>query len=163
MNKLCLIAIPGIAVFCLFWFLREPDPVRHLEAELERLARNLSDEGEGMIARLADVQEIAARFSTNAVIEVAGGSRSVSLRGRGGIRQAAGRLRSSGTGVSVVLEPLHIERIAEDRMKARVSVTVWEEGSPERKDQPLLLEWRRTGRRWLIERVTGSAGLESGG
>jgi len=153
-SFILLAALVALGVW--LWFVLSPNPEKIIRQRLAKLARTASfSAGEGNLAKLAAVEDIAGYFATNieVTIDVPGRSR-LTLTGRGEIQQAALGARERLSGLKVQFPDINIT-VAHDKQSAVADLTV--EANVAGEHDPIVQEmkftFQRTDDGWLIVRV----------
>ncbi len=156
-----ILIVAGIA-FALWQFLFPP-PEKVIEKKLLALAVNISENPQGNISRVANVNRIGSFFHPNVSINLEGfGREATSIQGRGEIEQMAMAVRQNGIRLGVQFSNLHIA-VDPGGTTAKAIITAevrFKEQQTEPIVQDIRLEFERYDRSWLIRSVTPAKSLK---
>src|SRR4051812_37353881 len=143
-----LLGLAGWAV----WYFVFPPPERVIRQRLEKLAVSISQQPQGNISKLANVNYIGSFFHPNVSINVEGFGRDLSsISGRGELEQMALGARESGVQVHVEFSNLHIEAARGDTTaNALITAEVTLNDQKQPIVQDLRLTFEKLDRKWLI-------------
>jgi len=149
---------PGIQILVIaavafaIWRYLFPPPEKVIGRKLEALAKTISENPQGNISRVANVNRIGSFFHPNVSINLEGFGRDVSsVQGRGELEQMAMGVRQNNFVVSVQFSNLHIEvDPGKTTATALVAAEVKLNDQTEPVVQDIRLTFEKYDRAWLI-------------
>jgi hypothetical protein len=134
------------------WVYLFPPPEKVIREKIEALAKMISENPQGNISRVANVNRIGAFFHPNVNISLEGFGREVSsINGRGELEQMALGFRQNNFRLNVRFSNIHIEvQDPSAAATAIVSAEVRLNDQPEPMVQDIRLTFEKYDRAWLI-------------
>ncbi|HTG45958.1 MAG TPA: hypothetical protein VK633_15670 [Verrucomicrobiae bacterium] len=137
------------------WIFLFPAPEKVIRKKLEKLAQTVSENPQGNISRVANVNRIGSFFHPKISINLEGFGREVaSINGRGELEQMALGVRQNNFRISVRFSTIHIVVDADESNATAIvgaEVKLNEQAEPIVQDLHVRLE--KVDRAWLIRSV----------
>lgn len=146
--QLLLVAVLGV----LIWKFLFPPPEKVIAKKIKGLAQTVSENPQGNISRIANVNRIGAFFHPNVSINLEGFGREVSsIQGKGELEQMAMGLRQNNFHITVRFSNVHVT-VGDEKTNAAVLMTaeVKLNDQTEPMVQDIRLEYEKFDRAWLI-------------
>ncbi len=161
LRPLLQLLIVGAIAFVV-WHYLFPPPEQVIEKKLKALAENVSQNPEGNISRVANVNRIGSFFHPNITINLEGfGREAASIQGRGELEQSAMGIRQNNFRIKVIFSNAHITVGAEKtNATALVTAEVTLNDQKEPVVQDIRLEFEKFDRAWLIRSATAAKALK---
>jgi hypothetical protein len=150
------------AIAFALWHYLFPPPERVIEKKLKALAETVSQNPEGNISRLANVNRIGSFFHPNVTISLEGfGREAASIQGRGELEQNAMGIRQNNFRIKVNFPKAHIA-VSPERTNATALVTAEVTLNDQKEPivQDIRLEFEKFDRTWLIRSATPAKALK---
>jgi hypothetical protein len=137
------------------WHFFFPPPEKVIQKRLQKLAAAISENPQGNIGKVANVNRIGSFFHPNVSLNVEGFGREFStVQGRGELEQMAMGARQNGIGVEVLFSNIHVRAQRGDtNATAVVTAEVRLNGQKEPIVQDIRLGFEYLDRTWLIRSV----------
>jgi len=153
--------IVGAVAFAVWRYLFPP-PERLIEKKLRALAEIVSQNPEGNISRVANVNRIGNFFHPNVTINLEGfGREAASIQSRGELEQNAMGIRQNNFRIKVIFSNLHI---AVDPERTNATALVTAEVTLNDQKEPIVqdirLVFEKLDRTWLIRSATPAKALK---
>jgi hypothetical protein len=156
--QLLILAVIAFAL----WHYLFPPPERVIEKKLQALAETVSQNPEGNISRVANVNRIGNFFHPNVTINLEGfGREASSIQGRGELEQNAMGIRQNNFRIKVIFSNLHIA-VGPEKTNATALVTAEVTLNDQKEPivQDIRLVFEKFDRAWLIRSATPAKALK---
>jgi hypothetical protein len=161
LKPLVQLLVVGALAFAV-WHYLFPPPERVIEKKLRALAETVSQNPEGNISRVANVNRIGNFFHPDVTINLEGfGREAASIQGRGELEQNAMGIRQNNLRIKVIFSNLHIA-VGPEKTNATALVTAEVTLNDQKEPivQDIRLVFEKFDRAWLIRSATPAKALK---
>jgi hypothetical protein len=161
LKPILQLAVLAVVAFTVWRFLF-PSPEKVIAKKLQALAATISENPQGNISRVANVNRIGSFFHPNVSINLEGfGREAGSVQGRGELEQMALGARQNNLRISVQFSAIHIVVGAEGtNATALVTAEVKQNDQSEPVVQDIRFIFEKFDRAWLIHSATPAKSLK---